>query len=206
MAESTEKALKQNAQLIIETHELVENNKLLVQAEEKHHKQNLTPLCVLDIDPLYYLPETDHFIKIQGGYFKLMASVVNNGLGPAKNITLIVRCAEKEQRVPIPPIGPSGRFVGSECSYGMSGTPSRRHEIDFKASEMLYGLAIETSLQKLCGDGNVFEIFIEYEDLFDKTYLSRYENSDNSFKFDGLYIGKLLPHPFNKRMYKIFSL
>jgi hypothetical protein len=46
MAKSTEKALEQNARLVKETHDLVESNKVLVESEERHHQENLRPLCV----------------------------------------------------------------------------------------------------------------------------------------------------------------
>ncbi|MDD5279045.1 hypothetical protein [Acidithiobacillus sp.] len=48
MAKSTKKALKQNAQLVAETHELVESNKILVEQDDKHHQENLMPLCVIE--------------------------------------------------------------------------------------------------------------------------------------------------------------
>ncbi len=93
MAQSTEKALEQNARLVEETHELVESNKILIQNEDRHHQENLRPLCIF------------HYNNFNGNYNTFLSAVdintflvvsvksniLNVGNGPAKQVFAILR-------------------------------------------------------------------------------------------------------------------
>ena len=96
MAESTEKALEQNARLVAETHELVESNKVLVENEEKHHQQNLMPLCVLEpTEPKIGDAGRQLFADVHGyektkdiAIFYASEKIINKGTGPALNVRI----------------------------------------------------------------------------------------------------------------------
>ncbi|MBE7562513.1 hypothetical protein H7F10_06020 [Acidithiobacillus sp. HP-6] len=97
MAKSTENALKQNAQLVAETHELVDINKILVESEERHHQEEMSPFVALQFYPEWNHINIDDLIdlsRIEEHIIYLKGSIFNQGRGLSNNGSLYLLCWE----------------------------------------------------------------------------------------------------------------
>jgi hypothetical protein len=177
MAKSTERALEQNARLVEETHDLVESNKVLVESEERHHQENLRPLCILEpTEPVM----GDYVKKIFGdleqnedgsmGYMlPLRAILSNKGLGPALNVKVVLmKMPEKVVFVTdVPPIAAkTDWFITSRFGYIVP---------------LLLKLRANQAEVKAMLKAGTWVIFVEFEDIFGKKFYSLHEKNDDHF-------------------------
>ena len=96
VARAAVKTLEQNKLLVDETHRLVEGNKILIENEERHHQENLRPLCVLEpTEPKIGNVGTNMFADVDSysttrdiGITYLSAKIFNKGNGPAVNVRI----------------------------------------------------------------------------------------------------------------------
>jgi len=180
MAKSTEKALEQNARLVEETHELAESTKVLVESEERHHQENLRPLCVFaHTGNLYNILTLD----MRGGRNRVIidSDIENKGNGVAKAIKIIFRLDSPrcEGCLTLGPLASGSKyFNGAEKHYSevipleLSCNNDREiHHIDFFLQQQ-------------------WVIYIEYEDIFNAKFYTIYikndSNADIEFSSDPL--------------------
>lgn len=180
MAKSTENALKQNAQLVAETHELVKSNEALVENEEKHHQENLMPLCVVEpTEPeigdigekmFAYLGHFNNALDIKVAY--LSAKITNKGNGTALNVKIkfYVNCFTH-------PISTSVGAIASGESYCI-----------YNGKRPLVPMKIYTNKQKPLQDDIVritksdWVICLTFEDVFGNEFYSIHKkDTENIF-------------------------
>lgn len=89
------------------TKQVVEQNKTLMKAEDRHHMENLRPCCILEIvDPqkrnwgsALFAAEYVGSIENREQYVMLNCRVVNKGLGPAFGIDIGITTSDERQHV-----------------------------------------------------------------------------------------------------------
>lgn len=170
MAQSTEKALKQNARLVEETHDLVESNKVLVESEERHHQENLRPLCVFSYTGnLYNVLNYD----TRNGSSRVIinSDIENKGNGVAKSIKIIFRLESPrcEGTLTLGPVASGSKyFNGAEKHY------SETIPLELSCKENKKILHIDFFMQ------HQWIIYIEYEDTFNTKFHTCYIKNDSS--------------------------
>ncbi|OCB04004.1 hypothetical protein BBC27_00170 [Acidithiobacillus ferrivorans] len=103
MAKSTEKALEQNARLVGETHDLVESNKVLVESEERHHQEGMSPFVAFEFYSEWSHINIDDLIdlsRIKEHIIYLKGSVSNKGYGLSNNGSLYLLCWDSDANTP----------------------------------------------------------------------------------------------------------
>ena len=169
MAQSTEKALKQNARLVEETHDLVESNKVLVESEERHHQENLRPLCVFSYTGnLYNVLNYD----TRNGSSRVIinSDIENKGNGVAKSIKIIFRLESPrcEGTLTLGPVASGSKyFNGAEKHY------SETIPLELSCKENKKILHIDFFMQ------HQWIIYIEYEDTFNTKFHTCYIKNDS---------------------------
>ena len=169
MAQSTEKALKQNARLVEETHDLVESNKVLVESEERHHQENLRPLCVFSYTGnLYNVLNYD----ARNGSSRVIinSDIENKGNGVAKAIKIIFRLESPrcEGTLTLGPVASGSKyFNGAEKHY------SETIPLELSCKENKKILHIDFFMQ------HQWIIYIEYEDTFNTKFHTCYIKNDS---------------------------
>ena len=51
VARAAVKTLEETRRLVDETHNLVMSNNKIIESEERHHQENLRPICIFELDP-----------------------------------------------------------------------------------------------------------------------------------------------------------
>ncbi|WP_075323097.1 hypothetical protein [Acidithiobacillus albertensis] len=186
MAKSTENALKQNAQLVAETHELVESNKTLVESEERHHQENLRPLCYIKPTSLRMghicddiFGDLEPYLNASvGPVLSINGTLENVGLGPAKNVSVILRrFPEKDEfRCNYGPIDAHGSFfVTSKYGYSVP-LPLLGNTSNLRATDVVRSSSLV--------------IYVEFEDFFGKIFHTTHRKYRDHF-YDGFSTGKV---------------
>jgi hypothetical protein len=167
MAKSTEKTLEQNKLL-------VDSNNMLIEKEERHHQENLMPLCVLEpTEPKIGDVGRQLFADVKGynktkdvAIFYLAGKIINKGTGPALNVKIkfYTNCNSEPIETQVGTIA----VAGSYCIYD-----NKRHLVPMKVfmDDRTYGHdnAVRTieSEWVLC---------ILFEDVFGNKFYSVHKN------------------------------
>ena len=185
-AKSTEKALEQNARLVAETHELVESNKILVESEERHHQENLRPLCYIKPNSLRMghvcddiFGDLEPYVAVSAGpVLSINGTLENVGLGPAKNVSVILRrFPEKDEfRCNYGPIAAHGNFfITSKYGYSVP-LPLLGNTSNLRATDVVrFGSVV---------------IYVEFEDFFGNIFHTTHRKYRDHL-YDGLSPGKV---------------
>ncbi|MDX5934730.1 hypothetical protein [Acidithiobacillus thiooxidans] len=168
MAKSTEKALKQNAQLVAETHELVESNKILVENEERHHQENLRPLCVFS-----YTGNLHNILRIDrsNNMVIINSDIENKGNGVAKSVKIIFRLGSPrcEGCLQLGPVAAGSKYVN-----GIEKQHSEIFPLELSCIEAGEIVPTDFFLQQ------DWVIYIECEDIFNHKFYTIYVKNDNT--------------------------
>lgn len=200
MAKSTEKALEQNARLVAETHELVESNKILVESEKRHHRENLRPFCFLEPCAaeigkinigIFGEPEPAHPEGYKGLAIPMNARLRNIGLGPAISIELriIIMSDQNETGCPpmvisrtIPPMTAQSEWYGSSTDILDPFPTVPRAEIKKALSISVFHRTLMNpeDFQSMIANSG-WLIFVIYEDIFRNKFYSQHDKHPNLF-------------------------
>lgn len=151
------------------TKRVVEQNKHLIEAEDRHHTDNLRPYCVLEIVDLQKrgwesaLFASEYIASGNGParFVMLNCRIVNKGLGPAFNIRIGMELANESRYV----VGFSHDILGAGESFSIK-QPSYQVEemIPFFIDDMA------APFQRNLAPG--IGLCIEYDDMFGKSWRS----------------------------------
>ncbi|MHB1707267.1 MAG: hypothetical protein ACYCSH_14685 [Acidithiobacillus sp.] len=175
MAKSTEKALEQNARLVEETHDLVESNKVLVESEERHHQENLRPICVFERDL------TSPIVNCDRGSVRLGGSVVNKGHGASVEgiLYLILPSSTTYLSIGLPTLGRGDRWL--ETNYYNTVHKLMTEDIFIPVLNCDVGCA-RTLLRAF--EKNEVIIFIKYKDVFGNWLITKQEMNKDADQFN----------------------
>ena len=174
------KTLDQNKLLVVETHRLVEGNNTLIESEERHHKENLRPLCVFaHTGNLHNILTLD----MRNGRNRVIidSDIENKGNGVAKAIKIIFRLASPrcEGCLTLGPLASGSKyFNGAEKHY------SETIPLELSCKNDSNILHTDFLLQQQ------WAIYMEYEDIFNAKFYTIYikndSNADIEFSSDPL--------------------
>jgi hypothetical protein len=164
------KTLDQNKSLVDETHRLVESNNSLIEIEERHHQENLRPICVFQSEKGGSEVFSITFPSIRG-------FIVNKGRGASIEgvLYIILPSSLSYISIPFPTLGHGDRWVEEE-----------RYNLQTKSYKKEYFIPLincdNTSagaVQKAFDDREIV-FLLEYKDLFGSKLLTEQKmNKDN---------------------------
>ena len=161
------RTLKQNKLLVDETHRLVESNNKLIEAEERHHQENLRPLCVFD--------HPGDLLNVIGRKFlnddlcvKIDSDIQNRGYGVAKSVNIVIRLKEPllEGRLTLGPIASMGRYFNRVD----------RQEGDYFPVSFNQDTVDAAQIPDFPNNID-WVLYLEYEDIFNNLFYTAYVNS-----------------------------
>lgn len=161
--------LEENKRLVDETHRLVESNNKLVVSEERHHQENLRPLCVFS-----YTGNLHNVLNYdtRNGSSRVIinSDIENKGNGVAKAIKIIFRLESPrcEGSLILGPVASGSKyFNGAEKHY------SETIPLELSCKEDKKIPHIDLFLEQQ------WVIYIEYEDIFNAKFYTSYINNDS---------------------------
>ena len=80
VARAAVKTLEETRRLVDETHNLVMSNNKIIESEERHHQENLRPICIFELDPD---PIGSIVTILQQSGSRIKGCIVNKGRGVA---------------------------------------------------------------------------------------------------------------------------
>lgn len=159
------KTLDQNKSLVDETHRLVESNNLLIKIEERHHQENLRPICVFEFEE-----GVSHAFSISG-------SIVNKGRGASIEgvLYIILPSSLSYISVPFPTLGNGDRWVEKELYDREAKLHTKYYFIPLINCDDTSARAVRKAF-----DDREIVFFLEYKDLFGSKLLTEQKmNKDN---------------------------
>ncbi len=157
------------------TKQVVEQNKLLIEMEDRHHADNLRPYCVLEIIDLNRynwgstLFSAEHvWTGAHGPYVMLNCRIVNKGLGPALDVCVGIKTVDES------------KHVGFMLSILAAGDKFSINQPEYEVPEMIpFFVDLPPPFEKNLQPG--VGLYIEYKDMFGKLW-----RSDHSEKIRGI--------------------
>ena len=167
VARAAVKTLKQNKLLVEATQKLVESNKMLIENEERHHQENLRPLCVFD-HPGNLLNAIEKESLNGKLCVKIDSDVENRGYGVAKSVNIVIRLEEPlwEGRLALGPIASMGRYFNRVNRQKGDYFPVDLNQYKGDA-EQIPGFPTDID----------WVLYLEYEDIFNNRFYTAYVHS-----------------------------
>jgi hypothetical protein len=160
------KTLDQNKSLVDETHRLVESNNLLIKIEERHHQENLRPICVF---------EFGEGVSSEG--FSIKGFIVNKGRGASIEgvLYIILPSSLSYISIPFPTLGNGDRWVEEECYDLQTKLYKKQYFIPLINCDVTSAGAVQKAF-----DDREIVFLLEYKDLFGSKLLTEQKmNKDN---------------------------
>jgi hypothetical protein len=168
------KTLDQNKLLVDETHRLVESNNTLIESEERHHQENLRPICVFELDVKGPEVFSTSFTGIRG-------FIANKGLGASVEgiLYLILPSLMSYLSIKFPTLGHGDRWVETEYYNMMTKCYKKNIFVPLVNCDDSYAGAVQKALNE-----RELIIIIKYKDLFGNWLITEQKMNKANGQFD----------------------